>query len=495
VQRSKKVFFCNSVFSASSVARPEKLWLISIACLMIFCASSCRMKSGEEWASPQKITPPAPVLDLQSAFVNVSENIKPTVVNISATRIEKSEVSSFKFRSPFGEDPFEDFFKHFFPPEWETRKSRSVGSGVIIDSRGYVLTNYHVIEKAKDVQVTIDDGRERKTYKGTIVGTDSRTDISVIKIEGNGKFPVAPLGDSDKIKVGEWAIAVGSPFGLEHTVTVGVISAKRQNVSIENRNYEDLIQTDASINPGNSGGPLVNIYGEVMGINVAIFTPTGGFVGVGFAIPINKAKEVLADLIRHGKVIRGWLGIKIQEITPELAKSFNFKSTRQGVIVSDVLSGSPGEKGGLKREDVIVRFNGKDVKESTDLLRMIAKISPGSIVSIKVIRAKKEIFLQVKMGSVPNEEESMGLSGDEARVSHLGLTVQNHIEGVLIVDAEEGSISQNAGIVGGDIILEINRQKVKNVSEFEKIVKSAGKNILFLIKRGDAMVYIALTLQ
>lgn len=453
------------------------------------------MKSGEEWNSPQKITPPGAVLDLQSAFVHVSENVKPAVVNISATRIEKSEAFSFKFRSPFGGDPFEDFFKHFFPPEWETRKSRSVGSGVIIDSRGYVLTNYHVIERARDVQVTIGDGKERKTYRGVVVGTDQRTDISVIKIEGSGRFSVAPLGDSDRIKVGEWAIAIGSPFGLEHTVTVGVISAKRQNVGIENRNYEDLIQTDASINPGNSGGPLVNIYGEVIGINVAIFTPTGGFVGVGFAIPINKAKEVLSDLIQHGKVIRGWLGIKIQEITPELAKSFNLPGNKRGVIISDVLSGSPGEKGGLKRGDIIVQFNGKEIKESADLLHMTAKTSPGSIVNIKVVRASKEMILQVKLESAPDLEESKELSKEEAKISRLGLTIQNHTEGVLIVKVEEGSIAQNAGIMDGDIVLEVNREPIKNVSEFEKTVKSAGKNILFFIKRGDATVYIALTME
>ena len=486
MQGIKKVFFRASVSP----------WLFLMICSLVFWGSSCRMKSEEQRMSPQKVTPPAPVLDLQSAFVQVSENIKPTVVNISATRIEKNETFSFKFRSPSGDDPFEEFFKHFFPPEWETRKSRSVGSGVIIDSRGYVLTNYHVIERAKDVQVTLDDGKERKTFKGIVVGTDPRTDLSVIKIEGNSKFPVAPLGDSDKIKVGEWAIAIGSPFGLEHTVTVGVISAKRQNVSIENRNYEDLIQTDASINPGNSGGPLVNIYGEVIGINVAIFTPTGGFVGVGFAIPINKAKEVLPDLMKHGRVTRGWLGIKIQEITPELAKSFNLKKNQRGVLISEVLPGSPAEKGGLKRGDVILQFDDKEIKETVDLMRMTAKTSPGSAVNIKIIRANREMIFQLKLRSVSGEEEVKELSrGEEGTSQQLGLSVQNHDEGVLIVKVEEGSIAQNAGIMEGDIVLEINRRAVKNVSEFARIVKSAGKNILFLIKRGDATVYIAVGIE
>lgn len=453
------------------------------------------MKSREEWTSPQKVTPPSPVLDLQNAFVQVSENIKPSVVNISATRIEKSEAFSFKFRSPFGEDPFEEFFKHFFPPEWETRKYRSVGSGVIIDSKGYVLTNYHVIERARDIQVTIGDGKEKKMYRGFVAGTDPRTDISVIKIEGNGKFPVAPLGDSDKIKVGEWAIAIGSPFGLEHTVTVGVISAKRQNVSIESRNYEDLIQTDASINPGNSGGPLVNIYGEVMGINVAIFTPTGGFVGVGFAIPINKAKEILSDLIKHGKVTRGWLGVRIQEITPEIAKSFNFPKDRRGVLISDVLPGSPGEKAGFKRGDVIVKFNEKDINEPADLQHMVARASPGSIANIKAIRANKEVFFPVRLGLAPGMEELSKSSKEETKVSRLGLTLQNHSEGVLVVSVENGGIAGNAGIAEGDIMLEINKQPVKNIYDFEKAVKSSGKSTLFLIKRGDATVYIAVSME
>ncbi|PIZ16586.1 peptidase [Candidatus Desantisbacteria bacterium CG_4_10_14_0_8_um_filter_39_17] len=472
----------------------KKLTIFLIICSLLFLGSSCKMKSKKEWTTPQRITPPTPVIDLQSAFVQVSENIKPAVVNISATRIEKSRALSFKFRSPFSGDPLEEFFKHFFPPEWETRKSRSVGSGVIIDSRGYVLTNYHVIERAKDVQVTIGDGRERKIYKGVVVGTDPRTDISVIKIEGQNKFPVALLGNSDKIKVGEWAIAIGSPFGLEHTVTVGVISAKRQNVSIENRNYEDLIQTDASINPGNSGGPLINIYGEVMGINVAIFTPTGGFVGVGFAIPINKAKEVLADLIKHGKVVRGYLGIKIQEITQELAKSFNVPESKRGVLVSDVLPGSPGEKGGLKRGDVIIQFNEKDIKEPADLQRATGKTPPGLTVHVKVIRANKEILLRIKLGSASGGEESRE-SPQEAKISRLGLILQNHSEGVLVVKVEDGSIAQNAGIMEGDIIVEINKQAVRNVSDFEKAVRLSGKNILFFIKRGNAAVYIAVRLE
>jgi len=471
-----------------------------IICLPALLLGSCTMKDGEGPLTGQdKIVPPAQVLDLQNSFIRVAESVKPSVVNISATRVEKSSFS-FKFRSPFGEDPFEEFFKYFFPQEPDERKLRSVGTGVIIDAGGYILTNYHVVEGAKDIQVAISDGKDRKTFAGRLVGKDGQIDLAVVKIDGKPlkgfRFPVARLGDSDRIRVGEWAVAIGSPFGLEHTVTVGVISAKRQNVSVEGRNYADLIQTDASINPGNSGGPLVNVYGEVIGINVAIFTPSGGFVGVGFAIPINKAKEVLADLITRGGVERGWLGIKIQELNPDLAKAFKL-SKQEGAVVSEILQGSPAQEGGMKNGDVITGFNGYAVKNTGDLHQMVSKAKPGTVANIDVIREGKKQNISVKIGRVPQEEQDLAPAGSEEKISLriLGLTLQNHSEGVLVAGVESGSIAENAGILEGDVIKEINKAAVRNIQDLQKAVKGAGKNILFLIKRGDATVYIAMNAE
>ena len=438
---------------------------------------------------------PAALIDLQEAFSGIAEEVKPAVVNIASTRIEKTRAYSFQFKNPFGEeDPFDEFFKHFFPPEYGTRKTQSLGSGIIIDKRGYVLTNYHVVERGTDIQVTIGDGRDKKTYPGKVVGSDPRTDLAVIKIEGKKEeeFPTVPLGDSDKIKVGEWAIAIGSPFGLEHTVTVGVISAKRQNVSIQNNNYEDLIQTDASINPGNSGGPLVNIEGEVIGMNTAIFTPSGGFIGVGFAIPINKAKEILTDLIEHGKVVRGWLGVRIQDITDELAKSFNLKN-KEGTLVSEAISAGPAEKAGIKRGDVIIQFDGKPVKNSSELRSVVGRTSPDKKVPVKIIRDGKEKTVEVVLGKAPEGEEEV--VKDESANESIGLTVKNSKDGVVVSKIEPGSIAQNTGIQEGDLIKEVNNKEVKDVSEFEKTMKESKETVLFLIKRGDATIYIALGLK
>ena len=476
----------------------NKLKLFGFLAVLVVIAgtlSSCKLKNNENetvWRQ-EKVIPARPVLDLQNAFVEASENVKPAVVNISATRIEKNEVFSYRSQSPFGQDSLDDFFKHFFSPEWEAKKYKSVGSGLIIDERGYVLTNFHVIERAKDIQITIDDGKTKKSYKGTVIGTDSRTDLSVIKIEGKGKFPVALLGDSDKIKVGEWSIAIGSPFGLEHTVTVGVISAKRQNVSIESRNYEDLIQTDASINPGNSGGPLVNIYGEVVGINVAIFSPTGSFVGVGFAIPINKAKEILEELIKKGSVRRGWLGVKVQEITPQMAKVFSLPSGSRGVLISDIVNLSPAEKGGLKRGDIIIKVNENNVSNSSDLQKAVFHLHPNSICSIKILRSGKEFTMKIKIGEVPLAEnaDSFIEEKNEKGIARLGMIVQNSEEGVIVSNVENGSVAQNAGIIDGDVVLEVNKKQIKNVADFEKMLKASQNNILFLLKRGETTIYIA----
>jgi len=466
----------------------RRLVVYMLIILLLFSGSPLTL--GKTASSPGSET--GPLVDLQETFSRIAEAVKPAVVNIASTRIEKTQL--YSFRSPFGEeDPFEEFFRYFFGPEYGTRKLQSVGSGVIIDKRGYVLTNYHVVERATDIQVSIGDGKDKKTYPGKVIGKDVRTDLAVIEIKGKKgeEFPVAPLGDSDKIRVGEWAIAVGSPFGLEHTVTVGVISAKRQNVAIQTRNYEDLIQTDASINPGNSGGPLLNIKGEVIGINTAIFTPSGGFVGVGFAIPINKAKEILSDLIEKGKVIRGWLGVRIQDITDELAKSFGL-SGKEGALVSEVISGSPAEKAGIKRGDVIVQVGDKRVSNSNELRSLIGRTPPEKKVPVRVIRGKNELVIDVVLGKAPEEEV---ISKEESQEERLGITVQNAKEGVVVTKVEPGSLAQDAGIQEGDIIKEVNHKEIKDISDFDREMKEAKETVLFLIKRGDATIYVAMEIK
>ena len=439
--------------------------------------------------------------DLQDSFARIAESAKPAVVNISSTRIERTQL--YSYRSPFGEeDPFDEFFRHFFGPEYGTRKQQSIGSGVIIDKRGYVLTNYHVVERASDIQVALGDGRNKKSYPGKIVGKDSRTDLAVIKIEPkkNEDFPTVPLGDSDKIRIGDWAVALGSPFGLEHTLTVGVISAKRQNVTIQNNTYEDLIQTDASINPGNSGGPLLNLKGKVIGINTAIFSPSGGFVGVGFAIPINKAKEILEDLIEKGKVTRGYLGVKTQDITDELVRSFGLPGI-EGALVSEVIQGEAAEKAGVKRGDVIVQAGDKPIQNSNDLRSAIGRTQPGKKITLKIIRSKKEIAVEAALGKAP-EEEGEAAAREEAKEERIGITVKNSKvqldplgKSVVVSKVEPGSSAQDAGIAEGDIIKEVNNKEIKDVSDFESGMKDAKDTVLLLIKRGTSMLYVAVELK
>jgi serine protease Do len=468
----------------------KKLIFILILCGCAVFGTSPAFSKTETADKPEVLS------DLQEAFVRVADIIEPVVVNIASTRIEKTQSYSSQFGSPFGdEDPFNDFFKHFFPSEPGTRKIQSLGSGIIIDKRGYVLTNYHVVEKATDIQVTLGDGNSKKTYSAKIMGSDSRTDLAIIRVENKKgeEFPVAPLGDSDKIRIGEWAIAIGSPFGLEHTLTVGVISAKRQNVSIQNNNYEDFIQTDASINPGNSGGPLVNIRGEVVGVNTAIYSPSGGFVGVGFAIPINKAKEILTSLIENGKVVRGWLGVRIQDITDELAKSFNLTG-KDGALVNEVVAAGPAEKAGIKRGDVIVEIDGKPVKTTSELRSIVGRISPDKKTKVKVMRGGKEVMLGVVLGKAP-EDGGEALSKDEATNDSLGLTVQNSKDGVVVTKVEPGSLAQSAGIREGDLIKEANNKEIKDVPDFENAAKEAKETMLFLIKRGDITIYTAIGLK
>lgn len=506
----------------------SKIWIWMLAMLLsvsLLLGLTCKGK-GEggkillpkrENTSEEVVPVPEGVINLQEAFTNVTQAVRPSVVNISAVQIVKMEAPYYQFY--FG-DPFEHFFDEFFgrprtrpePRKREfKRRAEATGSGVIIDPQGYILTNYHVIAGAEEIKVTLSksNGKEEK-YDGKVVGKDPRTDLAIIKIKSKGKFPAAKLGDSDKIRIGDWAIAIGSPFGLKQTVTVGVISAKRQSLYVEGKEYRDMIQTDASINRGNSGGPLVNIRGEVIGINTAIYAPTGVFAGIGFAIPINNAKEILSDLIEKGRVVRGWLGVEIREVDEVIAKQFNLPSTK-GVLVNRVMEGSAAEKGGMKRDDVIIKFGDHKVKDARDLQEIVARTKPGKKVKVVVIREKKEIPLSIKLGEMPEmmEEAKAKEKGEkeeeEGRIERwLGMKVETlttalarkyrieNAEGVVIVEIEMGSKAEEMGLLEGDLIKGVNRQSTGNLTEFKKVIKQVdlSEGVIFDIVRQGRRIYI-----
>ncbi len=343
----------------------------------------------------------SPAETLQSAFIDVAEQVRPAVVNIGTVHLARGRRPSTP--SPFAEDPaFRDFFEQFFGPQGPRGEFRqpSLGSGVIIDGRGYILTNFHVVKGADEITVKLSS---KKEYRGRIVGTDPKTDLAVVRIQPDGELTVARLGDSDRLKVGEWAVAIGNPFGLDQTVTVGVISATgRADVGIAT--YENFIQTDASINPGNSGGPLLNLRGEVVGINTAI---VAAGQGIGFAIPINMVKRVVNQLVEKGKVIRGWLGVAVQPLTPDLAQSLGSQGT-VGAVVASIYTGSPAAAAGLRQGDLILSFAGTPVEDYHHLQRLVAETEVGKTITIHLLRKKQAVDVQVKIGETPSESPGKG---------------------------------------------------------------------------------------
>jgi serine protease Do len=441
---------------------------------------------------------------LQDAFVQVAQSVKPAVVNIATTQRPRpqegrrpSQVPPF-FRGPFRDFFGEDFLERFFG-ELPQRERRSLGSGVIVDKGGYILTNNHVIEQADQIEVRLSD---RRKFPATVIGKDPKTDLAVIKIDAAGTLPVARLGDSSTIRIGEWAIAIGNPFGLDQTVTVGVISAVgRTDVGIAT--YEDFIQTDASINPGNSGGPLVNLQGEVIGVNTAIVA-TGQ--GIGFAIPINMAREIKDRLIAQGKVVRGWLGVGIQELTEELAAQFGVKP-EDGVLVGNVMKDGPAERGGLRPGDIIQEFNGTKISSVRQLQREVAQSSVGSQARLKVLREKQPQLVTITLGEQPTEVAAAEPGPAPAEpAGRFGFTVQDlttelreqlrldTVDGVMISSVEEASPAARAGIRPGDVITEANREPVKSVRDFTKIVGQMrrGASLLLLVRRDGNSRFVVL---
>lgn len=460
-----------------------------------------------DWVSPVRASAKPVAVDLSAPPGNFSAVVKavtPAVVNISTSRVVRStEAEDPRFDDPFFRRFFGDeFFRRFGVPR--ERRQSSLGSGVIVDSSGHIITNNHVIANADEIKIVLGDKRE---FLGKVVGTDPKTDLAVLKIDGED-LPTITWGNSDTLEVGEYVLAIGNPFGLNQTVTLGIVSAVgRANVGIAD--YEDFIQTDAAINPGNSGGAMVNVRGELVGINTAIFSRSGGYMGIGFAVPSNMVRNVMESLIQRGKVIRGWLGVSIQGVTPDLAKNFGL-SDAKGALVSEVLSGSPADEAGVKSGDVIVTFDGKEVQDQTDLRNIVAQTAVGKDVKVKVVRDGKPKTIKVKIGEQPKDvasigQESSGVQGEGDNKALVGVEVRNlnaeiaerlglppDSKGVVITDIDPSSKAAEAGLRVGDIINEINREPVKNVEDFKRIVAKLGKdeNPLLLVKRREGKFFV-----
>ena len=434
-------------------------------------------------------------------FISLAKRMRPIVVNISTTQMSEARGPQ-EFGSPFGEeDPFNDFWRRFFggPVPRGPQRQRSLGSGFIIDSDGSILTNNHVVENAQKIVVKLDDQQE---YEAKVVGRDAKTDIAIIKINAKTNLPAASFGDSDRVEVGEWVVAIGNPFGLDSTVTSGIVSAKGRHIG--QGPYDNFIQTDASINPGNSGGPLLNLRGEVIGINTAIFSRTGGNIGIGFAIPVNLVKELLPQLRGKGKVTRGYLGVLIQKVTPEIAESLGMEKST-GALVANISKDGPAEKAGVKVGDVIVEFDGKEVKDSGDLPIIVARTPVDKKVRMKVLRERKEVTLTVAVGELKEEEVVAAVP----EKGELGMTVQrltpqiaeslglDKADGVVVTAVEPGSAADEAGIRRGDVIMEIDRKPIRSLDEYKKSVAAIrkGKGVLFLVRRGESTLFLALKPQ
>ena len=483
-----------------------KIWILALLIgvfsgFLIAVRLNVLAPTEAEYETPTPVAAPATDEQaLENSFVRVAREVGPAVVSISTERTQKVGGPRTYFRF-FGDDSFDqyfdDFFRDFFGeiPQREY-KQRGLGSGFIIDEEGYILTNQHVVQNADKITVTLPDGRR---FTAELKGSDPRSDLAVIKIEARD-LPVVELGDSDQVQIGQWAIAVGNPFGFavgsaEPTITVGIVSALNRSLpqqAYQQRSYNDLIQTDAAINPGNSGGPLVNLRGEVIGINVAIFSPSGGNVGIGFAIPANNAKAILSRLIAGKKVLYGWLGISIQDLNEELTEYFGLSDT-QGAVVIKVLKDSPAEDAGFKEGDVIKKFAAKPIKDVRALLREVGKAEVGRMVTVEVVRDKRPLILKVKIGERPDDFEQLTEAPEEAwrgmEVSEITADYARRYnikeqQAVVVTHVEPDSPADEAGLVPGDVILAINRKRIRNLEDYKSAIKKVKGDALIRTERG-----------
>ena len=487
--------------------------VIDQVCLIVlflcFFCSFATAESGELWLDSDKSEPDVQ-LDLPS-FAPVIEKLSAAVVNIAIEGKETAQ-SPFSFQgrkgNPFGGSPFDFFGQPPFDQRGGGRSFSSLGSGFVIHPDGYIVTNNHVVERATKIKVRFKD--DKKVYNAEIVGADKKTDLALLKVDAGKKLSAVVVGDSESLKPGDWVIAIGNPFRLGHTATVGIVSAKSRKVP-GGGPYDDFIQTDASINPGNSGGPLFNARGEVVGVNTAIFSPnrlgSAGFnIGIGFAIPMNMVKEVISQLHKGGKVTRGWLGVLIQPVTPDVAEALGIDRA-EGALVADVIEGSPAFEAGMKRGDVITSFDGKNVEENDDLPLMVAQTPVNKVVEIEVIRNGGKEELDVTIAEL--EEEAVEKPTEDREESRLGLTVQDvtpdiakglgidSSEGVVVSNVVPDSAAEKAGVRRGDVIIEVNSKKIASTADFRKLTKDVkeGKPILLLVRRNENTIFLTLKLE
>ncbi len=472
----------------------KPVFLFFAACFLLVGSLSCaKVDEDDETSGLLSSESTSEVLSSSNSagtFPSLSglvEKQKHSVVNISTTSVVKRG----NVLPDFGEgDVFEDFFKRFFPNDREREfRKKGLGSGFIVTKDGYIVTNNHVISKAEDIQVVLYDGSR---YTAEIVGQDAKTDLAVLKIKPEEKLKPVVFGDSGKLRIGDWVMAIGNPFGLGYTVTVGIVSAKGRSLGLGA--YDDFIQTDASLNPGNSGGPLFNLGGEVVGVNTAIVARGQG---IGFSIPASMAKGVISQLMEKGKVVRGWLGVIIQPITQEIAESIGHEGT-DGALISDISPGSPAEKAGLRRGDVVVEFDGNPIKEFTSLSKLVGMKAPGTSFKITVLRDGKREDLSVVLGQMPDDQTAAESRQDEdIELSDItpDIAARFGVEdkaGVLVTNVSRGSSAWEAGFRPGDVILEVDRTPVANLGDYNKIVSALepGKQYLFLVKKRKNTIYI-----